>query len=250
MPFTLAHTAFVLPILNKPRLSQTGLIIGSMVPDFEFFIQMREVPNIGHQWLGVLLFDIPFALFMCFFFHNIIRDSFIKSLPETLNSRMSQHYSFDWNNYFLKNTIPILLSICVGICSHFLMDSFTHHDGFMVKSIPLLSRSYDTMGNYTIYFLLQIFLSIIGLIIVIGYIPSLPKRKSKKYPTKYRTLYWTVFLFLFIIILGPRLLLWPHHNTFGGVLIAIMGAATYSWVSLSIIFKIKFSKLINYATLN
>jgi hypothetical protein len=42
MPFTFAHPAIVLPLKHLPKrwYSLTGLIIGSMTPDFEYFIRM------------------------------------------------------------------------------------------------------------------------------------------------------------------------------------------------------------------
>ena len=60
MPFTIAHPAIILPLRKRGSiLSTTGLIIGSMIPDLDLFIQMREVENLGHQWYGIFLFDMP-----------------------------------------------------------------------------------------------------------------------------------------------------------------------------------------------
>ena len=48
MPFTFSHPAAVLPLRLLPRhwFSLTGLVIGSMVPDFEYFLRsMRLTVN-------------------------------------------------------------------------------------------------------------------------------------------------------------------------------------------------------------
>jgi hypothetical protein len=39
MPFTLSHQPFFLPFLKIKKLSATALIIGSMSPDFEYFLE-------------------------------------------------------------------------------------------------------------------------------------------------------------------------------------------------------------------
>ena len=47
MPFTFSHPAIVLPLVRKSGhwFSATGLIIGSLTPDFEYFMRMRIVDN-------------------------------------------------------------------------------------------------------------------------------------------------------------------------------------------------------------
>jgi len=50
MPFTIAHVSVIYPFRRlKIRISTTAFIVGTMVPDFEDFILMRHVRNIGHQ---------------------------------------------------------------------------------------------------------------------------------------------------------------------------------------------------------
>ena len=69
MPFTFAHPAIVLPLLKKKYsryFSATGLIVGSMAPDFEAFIGFRKEKIYSHNWLGVFWFDLPLALIIAF----------------------------------------------------------------------------------------------------------------------------------------------------------------------------------------
>lgn len=58
MPFTFAHQAIILPLKKSKRFCSTALIAGSIVPDFEFFFQLREVENIGHRWHGNIFCSI------------------------------------------------------------------------------------------------------------------------------------------------------------------------------------------------
>ena len=54
MPFTPAHTALVLPFIQKRYLSATGLIAGSVAPDFEYFFKMSTNGVHGHTIPGLL----------------------------------------------------------------------------------------------------------------------------------------------------------------------------------------------------
>jgi len=51
MPFTFSHPAIVLPLatLRRQWISATGLIIGSITPDFEYFIRMKNTESTG-EW--------------------------------------------------------------------------------------------------------------------------------------------------------------------------------------------------------
>jgi hypothetical protein len=54
MPFTFAHPAIILPLYKKPHLfSMTALIIGSMVPDFEYFLKVAVKSALNHSLAGI-----------------------------------------------------------------------------------------------------------------------------------------------------------------------------------------------------
>lgn len=239
MPFTLAHPAVVIPLSKSGlKLSLTGLIIGSMIPDFEFFFMMREVENIGHKWYGIILFDLPLSYFFAYIFHNLLRNQLIDHLPLKYFQRFSEVKAFDWNKYARNNRWSLLISIIIGISTHFALDALTHHDGAFVELFPILSREIPIGGLMVpIYFALQVLLSVLGMCIVHLQIQNMPRvlietRKRKHFQQHY----WSVFILLFSLILISRLTFWPEWNSFGGVLIAIMGSVVYSWLTISIYF--------------
>ena len=90
MPFTVAHPVIIFPLLKCRRLSATGLIIGSIIPDMEFIIQMREVENIGHHSIGIFLFDLPAAMLCAYLFHYIVRGMHRKYL-------LCPDFFYDWD---------------------------------------------------------------------------------------------------------------------------------------------------------
>ena len=86
MPFTFCNPAIILPLakINRNRISATGLILGSMSPDFEYFIKMRMEKIHGHSFWGLFYFDLPLTLLLCFVFHLFVRDSLIEHLPQPI----------------------------------------------------------------------------------------------------------------------------------------------------------------------
>jgi len=239
MPFTLAHPAIVIPLSRtKWRLSLTGLITGSIAPDLEYFIHMREVENIGHHWYGILLFDLPMSILACFLFHNLIRNSFIANLPGLYRKRFIRFKGFYWNRYAKQHKWIVLVSILIGILSHLGWDAFTHHDGFVVQYFPFLSRTVELMDlSVPVYFILQVAFSIAGMVMVHQQIMHMPIQQSEAPDAPFHMRYWLAFTLLFFTIASLRLIIWPEFNSFGGVIIAIMGSLLYSWLPVSIIFK-------------
>jgi len=59
MPFTLAHPAAIVPLYKifKGRLSLTGLIIGSIVPDTEYAVNTVTRSVISHTTKGIFYYD-------------------------------------------------------------------------------------------------------------------------------------------------------------------------------------------------
>ena len=102
MPLTFCHPAIILPLKKlKPNwFSMTGLIVGSMSPDLEYFSRMKIEATHSHLFWGVLYFDLPIALIYCFIFHLFIRNILIQHLPNYFKKRFVSFLDFDWINYF------------------------------------------------------------------------------------------------------------------------------------------------------
>ncbi|MDN3635772.1 DUF4184 family protein [Neolewinella lacunae] len=143
MPFTFAHPAVVLPFAYLPKrwCSMTGLIIGSLTPDFEYFIKMRIESNFSHTLAGMFWFDLPMGILLSFIFHHFVRNALFENLPMILRDRLVAFTSFSWNAYFLQHWWVVLVSILIGAASHILWDGFTHHNGFFWNGfLPLPAR--------------------------------------------------------------------------------------------------------------
>jgi len=238
MPFTLAHP--LLPVLIKkavPRLSLTALVAGSVIPDMENFFKLQESESLGHGMSGLLLFDWPASLLLCFVFHLLLRNSFIANLPYYYRIRFAAYTGFDWTRYVLANKIVVLLSLLAGVLSHFGWDAFTHKDGFFVEFLPVLSLKIRLMDTaYPVFYLVQLISSVLGIWLLYRYIRQLPPQPASDHLIKPDRLYRLTFLFILIVLLSVRLLGWPDLNTYLGLWRAAMGTLFYTWVIVSFIF--------------
>jgi hypothetical protein len=237
MPFTLAHPAIILPLARSKRFSITALITGSIIPDLEFFLQLRETENIGHHGYGIILFNFPLALITCFLFHNLLKKPLVNNLPQYAKVRATGALNVDWNSYSKINKLSITLSLFTGIGSHITWDAFTHDDGFFVELLPLLSSKIDIL-NYRIpvYFLLQLVFSVAGLLAVLYSVHRLPQQQITE-ANKSNTSYWPLLLLFFTIIIFIRILAWPQHDSFWDIFMAVMGSICYSWILTSLFIK-------------
>lgn len=189
MPFTFSHPAIVLPLVKtRLKLSATALIIGSMIPDFEYFIRMRDRSKYSHTLTGIFWFDIPLALLVCFLFHLIVRNPLFNNLPPFLKDRFSIYKSFNWSKYFFKNWAIVLVSIIIGAISHIVWDGVTHNTMFYVNQADLSTFMKIGRINLAGYKFLQLVSTLAGGIAVIYSIFALRRIHQPRTKIDYR--YW------------------------------------------------------------
>ncbi len=236
MPFTFSHPAIVLPFckLKKVSLSVTGLVVGSIVPDFEFLIKLKETEWFGHTWAGIFVFDIPFAILLCFLFHLLIKNVLIVHLPKFLRLRFTTFISFNWKNYFKQHTVQFFLSVLFGIGSHIFLDAFTHADGAFVR--PNAFFYYEIVIIWyplPVYFVLQILTSLAGGLYILWFVLKMKKGSDvKKINNPY--VYWISLMVLAFIIFTLRLVIDKMHQSFDDIIIAAIGSCLYALVIISL----------------
>ena len=116
MPFTFAHPAAVLPFgLFPPRwISMTGLIVGSLMPDFEYFLRLKVQSDYSHTIAGLFLFDLPVGLVNYFIFQKIVRKSLFDNLPRVIRSRVLQVPRTSLTPNSKNSILVIIASILIG----------------------------------------------------------------------------------------------------------------------------------------
>jgi len=229
MPFTFSHPAIILPLTYLPRkwYSLTGLVIGSLTPDFEYFLRMRIKSNYSHTIDGLFWFDLPLGLLLAFIFQNIVRDSLFNNLPPFLKSRFSTFKQFDWNSHFKQNWIVVTISIIIGAASHIFWDSFTHDHGYFVQTIPALQNSVDFLGRQIpILKILQHSSTLLGGLVIAFAIYKLPTNKTVKENINLK--YWTILAGLTLTIIAVRLLSGLDPKQYGNVIVTGISAGLIS----------------------
>lgn len=231
MPFTFSHPAIVLPLNYLPKrwVSLTGLVIGSLTPDFEYFLRMRIKSIYSHTLEGLFWFDLPLGLLLAFLFHNIVRDKLFENLPLFLKSRFIIFKQFNWNKYFIKNWLVVTTSILIGAISHLFWDSFTHNNGYFVEKITVLKNTIDILGlQIPIFKLLQHLSTLIGGFVIVFSIYKLPVEKTEKESPKAK--YWMILILSTLAIVTIRFLCGLELKQFGNVIVTTITAVLISLI--------------------
>ena len=237
MPFTFSHPAIVLPLKNTfgKWLSLTGLIIGSLTPDFEYFLRMKIQSEYSHTLVGTIWFNLPLGILLCFLFHNIIKKSLIENSPKFIQSRTMELKELNWKKHFKENWIIVCVSIIIGAYSHIFWDSFTHSNSFFTNYFSLDRKVFNT--QISIFKILQHLSTLIGGIIILWYFLKLEKNKIEY--TQPNIKYWIIIAILTISILGIRIALGLKVTEYGNVIVSGITAGMISITLVSFYMKIK-----------
>lgn len=132
MPFTVSHVAFVLPLFRGKRFDPVALAIGSMAPDFGYFVGRFGLAAESHGLAGSVSVALPVAFgawCFCRGFAPMLSDPlpgpFRTALLRVLRRPLGP-----------ADLILVPLSLLIGIWSHNSIDSFTHSTGWAARRIP------------------------------------------------------------------------------------------------------------------
>ncbi|WP_439881552.1 DUF4184 family protein [Pontibacter sp. MBLB2868] len=203
MPFTAAHPALVLPLkqIKSNWFSTTGLVIGSIAPDFGYFLSFLLQERISsHNLQDIFIFNLPVTVLLTVLFHGFVRDNLIRHLPPLLRKRAEVAEGTPWFGYLRRHWLIFLTSAVIGIVSHLFWDSFTHLDGYVVNHMPFLLQHVEVFGiGMQVSRLIQHTSTVVGLIVILLYTLRLPA-----YPLK-RAYNWVGYWVL--VLVGGLLLL-------------------------------------------
>lgn len=212
MPFTPCHSAAVLPFVRSKYLSATGLIIGTMAPDFEYFFRLDVRGVYGHTVLGIFYFDLPVTIFLAFIFHLVVKKNLVDNLPPFFQARFQDIRNSDFVGYVKDHKLDFVISIIIGTATHIIWDGFTHRTGFFVNALPAIyeGRTFHFGEvDYPFWYAMQYFSTIVGGAILGIYILMI-----KPVPGDYRWPKISYWLLLAIIVAAVTIIRmqWPVHN--------------------------------------
>jgi hypothetical protein len=226
MPFTPAHSAIVLPFIRiNPRfVSATGLIVGSISPDFEYFFKMSVGDEHGHTLPGLLYFDLPVSIALALVFHLIVKKRLIENLPGYFQKRFHALYSFDFLGYIRVYYIPFAVSALIGALSHIFWDGFTHNGAFFVNALSFYDGAHIRFGgvNYPLWYALQNISTYVGLAVVAAYIVFM--RSADVAVVTPSIKYWLIVCAIILIIIFIRFNFEPMKADSGNLVISLISA--------------------------
>ncbi len=226
MPFTAGHPAIILPFIRARYLSATGLIVGSLSPDFEYFFKMSVNGVHSHTKAGLFYFDLPVTIVLSLLFHQLAKGNLIANSPPFLQRRFQDTLHFNFLNYLKANWGIFLLSALLGAASHIFWDSFTHNNRFFVRQFSEIYQHTSVPfkgANYPLFYVLQQVSTAVGMTIVTLYI-IFKKPVSDMDIVKPRITYWLLVFVIGVIVLRIRFFInFADYNLGNVVVTSIAG---------------------------
>jgi hypothetical protein len=213
----------------------TGLVIGSMTPDFEYFIRMRKgVSNYSHSIAGILWFDLPLGLFLVFLFHAVVRKPLIQHLPRYLHSKLHPYEALQWRFYFEKRWMVLIVSLLIGTASHLIWDRVTHMNADYFYAKQHIVFSFSSWQNHSvIYLFVHVVHSGIGALFLLLALLRRPRlRTSPNHRPIFK--YWlSVSILAFVILLIHYLL--SANLTAADTFVSVISAFLIAMVAVSLL---------------
>jgi biotin transporter BioY len=157
MPATFVHPAAVLPfrVIGKRWFNFTALVIGSVTPDFGYYIRRFDLATYAHSFAGTIVLCLPSGL-VAFAIFRMLRAPLCYALPQPHRSALTPLAQARLS--FTTRTLVVLcLSVLVGAWTHTIADSCTHKTGWTVHRLPWLQRTLFQIGaaDFPVHQLLQ-----------------------------------------------------------------------------------------------
>lgn len=154
MPFTLSHPAAAIPLRRAlPWTVLTALVIGSMAPDFSYFLPFPIPRSQSHSIGGLFWFCVPAGLVAYLLFHRLLARPLVDLLPKALRMRLlpliDARVEAPWS--------AVIVSLFVGAATHIAWDAFTHAGAPIVRVSRALRFHLVTISGYplSVYTVLQ-----------------------------------------------------------------------------------------------
>lgn len=161
MPFTISHAAAALPVhaLSRARLPMAALMVGSMAPDFAYFLPLELSRVETHSFAGLFQFCLPVGLAMWLYFVTVLERPTLAFLPDAWRTRLPRTV------LTARAMILAALAILLGALTHLAWDAFTHSSTPVVEALPGFNDRVEILGRLVpVYFVLQVLSSVFGLV--------------------------------------------------------------------------------------
>lgn len=162
MPLTVSHAAAALPIhwLTKGRVPLAALMLGSMAPDFAYFLPVEAARGSTHSVEALFTFCWPIALVAWLFFVRVLERPTLALLPDTWRPRFPAS-----DRISARSLMMASLGIILGALTHLIWDAFTHVSTPVTRGVPFFHTILFASDTYslTTYRFLQHLSTVLGL---------------------------------------------------------------------------------------
>ena len=166
VPFTISHAAAALPLrrIGKFRLPLAAVMIGSMSPDYAYFMAGGFERVETHSLPGIFVFCWPVSVALWLAFVHVLERPTTALLPENWRTRFPPS-TREWS---FRTLALASVAALLGALTHLAWDSFTHPGTVMTNAIPLLREvAFRFDGWHLRWFaVLQILSSVFGLVVL------------------------------------------------------------------------------------
>jgi uncharacterized protein DUF4184 len=172
MPFTISHAAAVLPLRFFPRLPLAALMIGSMSPDFAYFLPGNLDRLATHDFAGLFWFCWPLALAAWLVYVHVLEAPTVALLPARWHNRFApSDRGVSWRALWFAS-----LAVIVGAVTHDAWDAFTHWNTVITGNFPIFYTKVFPFrhGHLRVFHVLQYLSSVVGLVVLAGWAARRP----------------------------------------------------------------------------
>ncbi len=207
MPLTFCHPFAVLPLRRfcPVSLNFPALIVGSMSPDFGYYIGYFPMATFAHSIQGTFIFCVPIGILALCIAYTLWRPLCF-TLPQPHREALLTLTLMQPPRLSLRSALMAAISILLGAWTHTIWDSFTHSTGWAVQHISILQTPLIKLGNTTLhasYVLQQISTFIGGAVLVAMYVSWLSRQPviaTNQNFSAERVRYWAISIMAILAI--------------------------------------------------
>ena len=172
MPFTFSHPLAVVPLRRVcPRLLNfAALVVGSMSPDFGYYVRQFPMARFAHTIPGTFAVCLPTGLIALGVFY-LLRRPLCFVLPQPHRAALMP-LALRCPAFSFSAVLATAFSVLLGAWTHTIWDSFTHEGGWAVERFAGLRYSLIHIGSTTLpisYCLQQASTFIAGAFLALSY---------------------------------------------------------------------------------
>jgi len=224
MPFTFSHPALILPVArrNTAFFSVSGLIVGSLVPDFEYFFSLQKATShFSHTLPGLVGFDLPTGLLVCFLFHFFIKQPLAAHLPVAWLQRVQPFLHLRWQKLFTRHLVALIVSVLLGALLHILWDLVVHGTADLLAPLLIAPGSNPSgVKEMNLYYGIWVLYSLAGAFFLFRALYRLPRNKSLS-PKTAKPWFWFTLLGLTVVVSFLHIRQNPYYSIDDMAVIAI-----------------------------